>query len=415
MSTENNTESTGETGTDITLLPPADRAVIVLNSTEAEKKLKLLVAESVTIKSVIDQAGRDMAHRAAMNLRNARTSITKTGKEARDDATAFAKAVVAEEKRLIAITQEEEDRIFALRDAYDAKVKAEKEEADRIEAARLARIAGKIDYIRGLPLASFRDSAADIQATIDDLTQFDLVTGFDEKQEEAEAARTTALAELAKLLETAQAAEIEAERVRQQAAELEQERLALAAERKRLDDEAAAERAELAQLRAEKAQREAAASVAAPVQSDPVAEPAEDVVWAVAAQNARDEGFADAADVAELVNNMQAAEDGDLVAQAETIDSPNTPQWAPGNLTYEICQTTGLQFHELSKKVTAAGFYEFAAQLITIADQLMDGVFEAQVGNADVEEFRLADIALEEISRRSQTSIYLINKKSAAA
>lgn len=84
-------------------LPPSDRAAIVLDSSTTEKKLREMVASSAGILTVIDKAGREEAHSAAMALRGVRTTIAKTGKAAREDAQAFAKAVISEEARLIGI------------------------------------------------------------------------------------------------------------------------------------------------------------------------------------------------------------------------------------------------------------------------------------------------------------------------
>ena len=76
------------TTTDIALLPPAERAVIVLDSTKTEEHLKELVKKSAEITAVDSKDAREQAHRVAMELKTARTTISKTGKTARDDANA---------------------------------------------------------------------------------------------------------------------------------------------------------------------------------------------------------------------------------------------------------------------------------------------------------------------------------------
>ena len=81
------------------------RAALALSSEQTRKDLKELVAKSANIREVKNAAGRDECHGAAMALVRARTTITKTGKAAREDAAAFQKAVIAEEKSLIAITE----------------------------------------------------------------------------------------------------------------------------------------------------------------------------------------------------------------------------------------------------------------------------------------------------------------------
>lgn len=206
----------------IALLPPAQRAVIVLESTKTEVQLRELVALSADIVEVKDKAGRDQAHRAGITLKNARVGIEKIGKEARADARAFADAVVAEEKRLIAISQPEEARIMGLRDGYDAAEAAKKAELERIERERVQGIQAKIELIRALPHASINDSAAELAATIDDLAQ--LVPGiadFAEFCPDAAAARDTAVAALKVLHNSAVTREAEAARLGAERAELE--------------------------------------------------------------------------------------------------------------------------------------------------------------------------------------------------
>lgn len=125
---------------DLALLPPAARAAVALNADKTELELRELVKSSADVVAVADMNGRDMAHRIGMNLKTARVAITKTGKAVREDATAFRDAVIAKEKELIGIIEPEETRVLALRDAYDAKVREEKEAAERHEAERKSRI-----------------------------------------------------------------------------------------------------------------------------------------------------------------------------------------------------------------------------------------------------------------------------------
>ena len=101
--------------TEITTLAPADRAMIVLSSSTTEAQLRGMAQDAASITDVIDPDGREQAHRMGMRLRTARTTIEKAGKAARDDANAFAKAVIDEQKRLIGITEGEERRIIGLR------------------------------------------------------------------------------------------------------------------------------------------------------------------------------------------------------------------------------------------------------------------------------------------------------------
>lgn len=255
----------------IATLPPADRALIVLNSTKTEASLRDLVEKSTHITAVIDPAGREQAHRAGMNLKNARIAIEKTGKAAREDAAAFQSAVIAEQKRLIAVTEAEEKRIFGLRDDFDAKLAAEKAEKERIERQRVAAIKGKIDGIRNLPFESREDNAAQIALTIGDLDGYQIQESvFQEFTQAAIDAKNGALEGLDKLRQAAQAREDEAARLAAERAELERQRREQeereAQERAAREEEArklAEERAEFERKKAEfEAQQRAAAEEA---------------------------------------------------------------------------------------------------------------------------------------------------------
>ena len=256
-----------------TALTVTARAALALSSDKTRKELKELVAKSANIKEVKNAAGREECHAAAMVLLRARTTIAKTGKAAREDAAAFQKAVIAEEKSLIAITEAEESRLMGLRDAWDAARAAEKAEAERIERERVAKIHLRIADIRETGnLALQARTSAMVESLIDKLDGATL-DGFDEFAEEAERARETTLARMKEIGETKRAeeqerarikAEQEAEAVRLAAERAENARIAAEAkaEQDKRDAEAkalrekeeqrlAAERAELERLRAE--------------------------------------------------------------------------------------------------------------------------------------------------------------------
>lgn len=236
MTKKNAQAADQQTAVTISSLPPAERAVIVLESTKTETHLRELVAKSAVITTVVDANGREEAHRAGMNLKNARVAITKAGKGAREDAAAFCTAVIAEEKRLIGITEKEEERIFGLRDDYDAKAKAEKDERERKERERVAAIQAKINDIRALPMQSASDTAEQLQATYDDLHGFTPTEEeFAEFAAEAAQARDNALGILSTLLESAKNREAEAARLAAERAAQEEEARRMAAQREELE------------------------------------------------------------------------------------------------------------------------------------------------------------------------------------
>jgi hypothetical protein len=230
--------------TDLTTLPPADRAALVLNSTKTEADLKQLAESLKAITLVNSPAGREQAHALAMTARTARTTITKVGKAAREDATKFSAAVIAEEKRLIGLISEQEDRVLGLRDAWDSAEAARKEAELQKERDRIAAHQAVIAQIRSYPgLARECRTSATALHILEKLTAID-ISGLEEFKEEAAAIKIAADEQINDIIEAKQAAEAEAARIK---AEQEAEAARLAAERERLE----AERAEAARVQAE--------------------------------------------------------------------------------------------------------------------------------------------------------------------
>lgn len=249
--------------TETTALTVPQRAAVALGTAKHEVELRDLVQKSTSIVAIKNKDGREECHSALMTLRNARTSIEKVGKAAREDATAFSKAVIAEEKRLITITQSEEDRLQGLRDKWDAEIEAERQRAVEAERQRIAAILERIDVIRNLPLAAVGKSSQDVREIGLSITRLSIDESFQEFQLQATNVRLEVLERLADM-EVAQCGiEAHQEEVRQEA---ERQRIAkekadakLKAEQEAESKRLAAERAELEQLRKAQAERDAAA------------------------------------------------------------------------------------------------------------------------------------------------------------
>ena len=398
-------QETTTTQTDIAMLPPAERAVIVLSSTKTEADLRAMVEQAQAITEVIDIAGRDQAHRMGMTLKKARTTIEKTGKTARDDATAFAKAVITEEKRLIAITESEEQRVLGLRDSYDARVEAEKQAKE----AKLAQFQVMIGHIRDLPLEMAGAPSADILAEIEVMQLFSPTEDvFGELLEECKVAAAESLARLKALhesvvaqevakaeAEAAAAAErqrieqarIEAERVMaEQRAELAAQRAAIEEEKRKYAEDLAAARAELAaaraaieaelnaaraELDAEKAKIEAAMAVPVAQEDHP-------------ADDAQQQDIFETVEVATAEEQPVAVaeEQVDVPASEEVAEPPIFEPYSSW-LVRQGAIHTAAQFVALSKKVDAVGFADFATHLRDIAVELENGIHDAALTAAD--------------------------------
>lgn len=247
-------------------LPPSKRAAVALKSEMAEAHLRELVAKTAAITNVVDKNGREEAHRAAMGLKNARVAIKNIGEEAREDAVAFQRAVVAEVARLAAITADEETRLFALRDAYDAKMAAEKAERERIEAERVATIRNRVDAIKAMPVVHAAANSIELSAALANLAKVTVTAEeFAEFADEAAQAVDAAANALLTLRAAARQRE-EAEAERQCKAEADRIELARLkaeqAERDRVAAAEAAERARLAQVERDKAEADRKAAAA---------------------------------------------------------------------------------------------------------------------------------------------------------
>ena len=239
------------------------RAAVALKSSDTELHLIALAAKNAGIVAIIDKAGREQAHGAAMELKTTRVAIEKTSKTARDDATKFSRAVIEEEKRLVAIIQPEETRLLSLRDDWDAAQAAIKAEAERVERARIMaineRIAGLRSYVN---LALECRTSERIQGLIEKLTAAEITTEqYQEFETEAAAVKDAGLMRLGEIFSAKKVEEDERARVKAEqeaAAEVlrkEREALDLAqAEAKRVAEEAAAKaKAEADELAAQRA------------------------------------------------------------------------------------------------------------------------------------------------------------------
>lgn len=395
-------EVTNNVATDIAALPPAERAAIVLDSSKAETQLREMLTKTADIADVSDKDSRTLVHNAAMNLKNARVAIEKTGKTARDDANAFSKAVIAEEKRLIAIISPEEDRLLGLRNEYDRKVEEERQERERKERERVANIRSQIDAIKALPLESANDPSQQLHQTIHELTDFAIDDGFAEFQEEAAAAKWDAIEALKKLWDTAQSREAEAARLLAERERLEAERLAeearlqaerdkLAAERKAEEDRLQAERAKLEAERAEfeawkaqqAAQQQAAAQPAVEeVQAEPVAE-----------------------QVSEPVQEELPPADPQPEPVAEPDDSRADEDEAK-KFARELAKVLAMQFNALADKVEAVGHPDFAATLRDDAASIDAGFYDHKILSADWTAMADADKAMALASHAGVALVY---------
>lgn len=96
------------------------------NPTVAELQNLVELTKDISATDLEDKKQIEVVKKNRIALRDARITISKKGKELREEANAFSKAVIAKEKELISIITPEEDRLKNIEDEAK-KIKIQKE------------------------------------------------------------------------------------------------------------------------------------------------------------------------------------------------------------------------------------------------------------------------------------------------
>jgi hypothetical protein len=211
-------------------LTTIERAEQALGLATLRPQLEALVKKSANIQTITNKAGRDECHSALMTLKNQRVAIEKTGKEARDEATRYSKAVIAAEKTLVEILTPEETRLAALRQEWDDAREAEKREAERLEREAQQKQQDAIAEIAAVPGRLWGASVPEIEQALQELAGWDMAVFDDVFSPSAAAARDAAIADLKVARDKRQALDDEAEAIKAAQEELERQRKQLEAE-----------------------------------------------------------------------------------------------------------------------------------------------------------------------------------------
>jgi hypothetical protein len=186
-----------------TELTVVERAVIALGQREHEQELIALAASTSDIIAITNSDGYKQVHAARMALVSRRVQIQKLAKDARDDATQFSKACIAEEKRLVALIQPEELRLDALETAHDKKIAAEKQARIDAELKRIADIQQRIGEIRDLAKFSAAAGPGFIEPRLVKAEAIVIDESFAEFAGQAQDAKTAAVAGIKEMLAAA--------------------------------------------------------------------------------------------------------------------------------------------------------------------------------------------------------------------
>lgn len=248
-----------ETGKELSI---PERATLALGLADIEKSLTELSTQSASITEITNPAGYEQCHASRMVLKNQRIEIEKRGKAAREEATAFSKAVIAAEKKLIGIISPEEERLQKIQDAWDTAREAEKQAKIAAELRRVSDINDRIIVLRGNQSITSMSDPKLIADHIADLEKIAVDDSFEEFKQQAADAKAAGIARLTTLHTAAVAHQVEQERIKAERAELERLR-AEEAERNRVERERiAAEEAQAKAIRDEEAAKQAEALAA---------------------------------------------------------------------------------------------------------------------------------------------------------
>lgn len=215
---------------------------------------------ALTIKDLDDVEGYKAVHNARMVVVKKRTAVTKTGKELREDANRFNRAVLTEEKRILALLLPIEDHLDSEEFRIDAEKLRIKAEAEAKEAARIQARIDRLESI-GMGLSGghyrlpFESQGVDVPLAL-------IPTVTDEQFEQFVGKILVAVGtEIARQEDIERNRKAEEDRLAQVAKEQEAERKRLAEEAKRIAAAQAQREAEIKaerdRIRKEQEQREA--------------------------------------------------------------------------------------------------------------------------------------------------------------
>ena len=330
------------------------------------------------------KAGMKDAKEVRQKLVKLRTGLEALRKEIKEPALRRTQAIDAEAKAITSAIRAIEEPIDAQIKAEEARIEAEKE----AKAAKLAEIQGKIDGIRGLPLAVAGCTSDEIAAERDALEAFEPVEEvFGELLADCIDAKRECILALCDLYDRVLAQELAAAAVQAEAeriAQAEREAAAkLAAERAAFEAEKAAYEAE---KRAFEAQRAAAA---APSGSE--TEPVADLQFAMATKKVSKDELREMMD-------QPAADDGEVLPEvvvtaeeAAQVFTEAEPVAITDFRIRRLAMATADQFHALAAKVEQCGFTDFADTLRSAGNQVHSGAYDAALASTDKDLLIAAD------------------------
>lgn len=211
--------------------------------------------ENLSLIAVVNKEERNSVHSGYMELRKLEAEVKEKGKAAREDANAFAKAVIELEKKVLAPISSLKEALKVKRDAFDEAEKA----ATEAKKNRLQDIKDHIQAITEAPLTLIGASSAKIEESLALLKEADTENQakfgeFTEKAKEEQAKAIRAIEAMLLQAKTAEEQAAQLAEIKRQQVEIERKNLELAEQQAKA--EKAKQEAESSKLIAEKERAE---------------------------------------------------------------------------------------------------------------------------------------------------------------
>ena len=209
---------------------PAKELIVKYNVTDAsieEFREKYAVVPVVKNNSDLKTLKSDITV-----IRTLRTSVETTRKDLKKEALEYGRKVDAEAKRITTALEGIEQPMKDAQKEYEDKIRAEKEEKERIELERVVEIQGKINSITALPALNEGKTSHEIEEAIEGLSYRDLFD-YQEFTSQRDDALIIARESLTELLASTLKRETEEKEAALQKEKEEAERLELETKRQR--------------------------------------------------------------------------------------------------------------------------------------------------------------------------------------
>lgn len=288
--------------------------------------------------------GMDEAKAARLEIRNVRYAVQRAEKSASDELNGIKRNVKERAEQIIAVLEPIESPIDQQIKAEEDRKAEEKRKKEEAEAARVSAIRERIAAITAAPVAVAGMNASAIKQSLEQLSQIQIDTSFDEFLPEAANAKEAAVATLIVMHDRAAESERAAAELKAQQEELARMRAQIERERKELEEakaQAESARATEERARQEAFQRQEAERFAAAREAERLAKAEQEDAFALEQEQAQQQAAADAVerrmDLRSIAGEYKAAGVQPLRFEDQTVQATMlTPETTPASTEMSI-------------------------------------------------------------------------------